>query len=517
MEKVSKKTFFLIWVVLGLAALVVIWFLPWRFQTNDDVLMMWLVSGAYTGTPESYAVFIHPLLSWVFSKLYTFFPEIRWYPLTWFGTMYFSYFGLLKVIFKANLPTATSQVICSLFLCLLVHFALFLQFTIVAGFATLSGFSLLLFFKKELKISDWLFPFLLLSLAILIRWEAFVLVGIGFLSYSLLANFNTIRKRNFPLILVTCMFLVGYFSKVIWENTSDYSEFVKYNQARAAVSDHPVTYRTLAEDRIDPGSRWFYFSHWMMDGDEISISDLKSRKLILDRELMSFQQIQSSFTRLGSVLKVESFKTVFSFILLLGFFFLNYNSKNKLLFFSCWALFFLIFNHFFVLNGRVVILFIFPLAAALLSTPVELKPKLALFISFILFILLGVHLKNTLREIRGRALMQEEFLSLQEKIPSNSPMIMEGYKENYLGINYSMKNPVPFISFGWISKSPFQKKALTKFNLEGIGQAEKFYLVGVDVNEEFFFPNYINTISEGYSLKRRTNFANFILFEYQSN
>jgi hypothetical protein len=65
--------------IFGLLALASVWFLPWRFQVNDDVLMMWLVSGAYTGTPETYAVFIHPILSWIFSRLYAAFPFVNWY------------------------------------------------------------------------------------------------------------------------------------------------------------------------------------------------------------------------------------------------------------------------------------------------------------------------------------------------------------------------------------------------------------------------------------------------------
>ncbi|MEP1087428.1 MAG: hypothetical protein ABJH01_12185, partial [Algoriphagus sp.] len=95
MEKVSATHFLRFWAVLGLFALVLIWFLPWRFQTNDDELMMWLVSGAYTGTPESYAVFIHPILSWIFSELYTALPDVPWYPLTWFGVLYLSYLGIV--------------------------------------------------------------------------------------------------------------------------------------------------------------------------------------------------------------------------------------------------------------------------------------------------------------------------------------------------------------------------------------------------------------------------------------
>jgi len=46
-----------------------------------------LVSGAYTGEPESYAVFIHPILSWCFSKTLYFFslqsPGILWPGFRW--------------------------------------------------------------------------------------------------------------------------------------------------------------------------------------------------------------------------------------------------------------------------------------------------------------------------------------------------------------------------------------------------------------------------------------------------
>jgi hypothetical protein len=141
MEKIGARSLFRFWAILGLLAMIVIWFLPWRFQTNDDELMMWLVSGAYTGTPESYAVFIHPILSWYFSKLYTFFPSVPWYPLSWFAVMYLSYLVFLNLVWKKNSELIMKQ-IWSLFLfAFLIHFTFSLQFSIVSAFAVSAGIS----------------------------------------------------------------------------------------------------------------------------------------------------------------------------------------------------------------------------------------------------------------------------------------------------------------------------------------------------------------------------------------
>jgi hypothetical protein len=91
---------------------------------------------------------------------------------------------------------------------------------------------------------------------------------------------------------------------------------------------------------------------------------------------------------------------------------------------------------------------------------------------------------------------------------------MEGYKENYLGISYDLENQVPILSLGWISNSPFQKQKLQNIGLNSLKETKEFYLLGVDVNDEYFFPEYMNYISEGFRLESKTELDNFILFHY---
>jgi hypothetical protein len=515
MEKISSQQFFRFWAILGFSAVILIWFLPWRFQTNDDELMMWLVSGAYTGTPESYAVFIHPLLSWLFSKLYTFFPAIPWYPMTWFGVMYVSYVVFLRLVWGNSKTKNYHNLSALVTFCLLVHFLLFLQFTIVAGFLAFSGYYVLVFSpEKEFRKSSF-FPWILLSFSILIRWESFVLISFGVGLYLVIFKSDFLKKHMLHIGILVMLFIVLVSGKTLWENNSEYAEFRSYNKARAAVSDHPVTFRLLTEERIESNSEWFYFSHWMMDDDSISTEKLTERKRKLDKELGSLIQIESSFSRLRNVLKTEVFKSVFSLFILIGFAFAKGTIPQKTSFFLIWVSFLLVFNHFYILNGRVIILFVLPFALPVISAAIDISRSTLMIWVTLLSILLAIHFKNFLTEGKGRAIMQSEFNAVLRQIPPKSLIVLEGYKENYLGILYSQSNPVPFLSFGWISKSPFQSKALQRFNLEEIGATNSFYLVGVDVHEEFFFPLYMNSRFGEFSVAQKTNFANFILFEYQ--
>lgn len=516
MEKIKSKHFLVFWSLLGAGAMIIIWFLPWRFQVNDDEIMMWLVSGAYTGTPESYAVFIHPLLSWIFSKCYSYAPSIPWYPLTWFMVIWLSFFAFILVLNQSKIGSNERNVLALFTLCLFLHFALFLQFTIVAGIAGFTG--LLLFFRiNEKKNNRFLFSFILISASLLIRWESFVLILLSFWLYLLIYKSVTKIQISLKWHLVPFLILVLFLgSKILWERQSEYSDFIEYNKARAAVSDHPISYRLTAENKLEMDSKWFFFSQWMMEDKLYSVVDLKERKSVLDSELFSIEQFENSLLRLILVMKTEAFKSLFSGILVTFLLFGFNASKKSLIFLGSWLLFFLVFNHFFVLNGRVIILFFLPFLFPLVLDPhLRLLNKRFLVVSsYIIVLLFSYHVLNFFREAAARKIMKMEFLKLTATIPKGSLLVLEGYKENFLGINYSRENPVPFLSLGWISHSSFQQMKLQKFNLKQISDAEEFYLLGVDQNIEFFFADYMEFLGGNYKLDSKVHDENFILFHY---
>ncbi|WP_425639487.1 hypothetical protein ACPUEN_07570 [Algoriphagus yeomjeoni] len=517
MEKIKSNSFVLICSLIAAAAMITIWFLPWRFQVNDDEIMMWLVSGAYTGTPESYAVFIHPILSWTFSKLYTFFPSVPWYPLTWFLVIWLSFVALTLSLNQSKIRLNEKILLVLFSLCLFLHFALFLQFTIVAGIAGFSGLLLLLCIGGVKKLPLFFFSLILISTSLLIRWESFVLILLSFGLYILI--FKSVREilNSLTWYLLPVLILVAILtSKILWEKQSEYSDFIQYNKARAAVSDHPISYQLSLERDLEINSKWFFFSQWMMEDERYPITDLKERKSELDVELFSFDQVWNSLYRLFLVMKTEAFKSIFSFMLVAYLIFAFNASKKILIFLSLWMLFFLVFNHFFILNGRVIILFFLPFLFLSVVEPHlnAMSSKFSIIASLLLLLFFSFHILNFFSEAKARKIMQKEFLKLTAIIPKGSLLVIEGYKENFLGIDYTKENPVPFLSLGWISQSPFQHKKLQHFNLEQISDADEYYLLGVDLNKEFYFSDYMRFLKENYKLESKVEEENFILFHY---
>ena len=68
--------------VLLLAALALYGF---DYTVNDDVAMVTILNGSYTGTPDAHAIFLKYPLSWVIAALYTLLPAVSWYRVVLLG------------------------------------------------------------------------------------------------------------------------------------------------------------------------------------------------------------------------------------------------------------------------------------------------------------------------------------------------------------------------------------------------------------------------------------------------
>lgn len=514
MELINRKKFVFFWLGIGALSLIIVAFFPWRFQVNDDVLMMWLVSGAYTGTPESYAIFLHPLLSWGFSKVYSSFPSIYWYEFIWFFSIYLSFALLICRISKIKTSRLTIDPLAFFILLISLHFGIFPQFTYVAGFA---AFAALVILTHNESDSPNALAFVLLALAIMIRWESAVLIFLGYLFYI----FATREKicslkffRKFDKIILLFTILLG--SKLIYEINSPYSDFLKFNRIRAAVIDHPVFYQEVKNKEIPEGSGLFFFSRWYFEDPGITEADLREKKRDLDTEFWSFDYTLESFVRLWEFQRIEAFK---SFLILGILFFLFLTIKRSpflLLFFVSWMLFFLIFNHFYLIHGRVNILFFLCLLFPVFRVDcIHFERRWVVIIALIFSVALGFHFFNFLKEAKGRAIMDSEFTALQNLLSPSIPLIVEGYSENKWRFKFSSLNPVPFISTGWISRSDFQKKALQRMGISSFAAIEKFAFITPTVNNEIVFPDYMNHAFGAFVQTDSVRTDNFILLQFE--
>jgi hypothetical protein len=515
----TGNRFVLFWSILGAAGFIFIWNLPWRFQVNDDVIMMWLVSGAYTGEPESYAVFIHPILSWLFSELYTLNPDFNWYGFTWFFVLALSFFLVISRLSTSSSQPLVRHFLAIFFLVMIIHLCIFPQFTLVSGLAAFASF--LQLFSNDGKRPAWLaiIGFFLFTLACLIRWESVVLVGLGFSLFHLSWHSWEILRTKIPVLLVLLLVFSGLLiGKIRWEKQSEYADFLRFSKIRSGVIDHPVFRSEVVDMKLEPDSDFFYFSRWFFEGENPTEKELLEKKKALDSQLFTFHQVLNSFSRLWDFQKIEAFKSFLS-VLIVGLYFYCVGTKNrKYLRFAIWVVFFLIFNHFFSVQSRVSFLFILCFLFPVFDTQELNIDKRILYLGYAVVILaIGYHFNNFLAEAKGRSIMGEEFSQIQSSRNGSVPLIFEGYQEHNFAIHYSYLSPVPFISTGWVSRSEFQKKALKRFGFEKFEDISQYSLLTPSTNTEIVFPDYMNHAFGDFIQVDSLRTTNFILLHFTKN
>ncbi|TNF40786.1 MAG: hypothetical protein EP311_08385 [Cytophagales bacterium] len=305
------------WSVIMFFSLVLIWFLPWRFQVNDDEMMMWLVSGAYTGNQESYSVFLNPLLSRLFSGLYKLWPNMTWYPLAWFSILFFS-FDTLNRIAISKAASAQHQLIWILILfSFVVHSAFFLQFSVVSALAVTAGLSSRIwkFFKGYRSFGDLKKEDILLFFGFLIREEVAYLLLAGFFGFGFLFGNRKIVFK--ACLLPLLLFLAGSSLTNIWIDFGDFQEFKRHNKLRSEVFDHPML-QLEKEVWKEKDPSLFHFGNGLQDfqRDNLDPERLEAWKVKLDSSRP--QLISPSFFRKALLTYIE--KEHFFILLWVGLF-----------------------------------------------------------------------------------------------------------------------------------------------------------------------------------------------------
>ncbi|KPQ19480.1 MAG: hypothetical protein HLUCCX10_02530 [Algoriphagus marincola HL-49] len=503
---------FLFWAGGLFLALGIIWLLPWRFQTNDDVMMMWLVSGAYTGEPEPYAVFIHPWLSWSFSKIYGLFPETNWYGLTWFAVNFLSAFLLLKKVWISAF-TKIQKHFWSLFIGLLsFHFAFFPQFTLIAGLAALAG--LLTVFDTKSKGFITL-GYVVLLMAFSIRFEAAVLVGLGWAWCAWV--FPEVKAGFFisrGLLLISFAVFLA-FGKWSYQESFVSLDYLDFNQARPKILDHPVFVQQSQEGTIPDSSDWFLVSRWMFEELSLSTEDFMAKKKESDHQLWTWKAFKDGLIRILRVQQTELFKSMLILVLLLSFLLSDLSWRKKILFFGVWVMFYLLFNHFNLLLGRVNLLFFMTFLFPVFNSSLVKKTSRWIYaLIALLCLFLGIHFFNFWKEAKGREQVQQEFFSLLEEKKSDAPVFLEGIMEYIFLKKFSQSQPIPFLSYGWISRSHMQEKAYELRGFSRQSELKEFYLLAFQLPEPLVFPDYMNRISPGFILQSEMKSESLVLLHF---
>ena len=119
--------------------------IDFSFDTNDDLGMISILNGSYTGTPDGHAIFIQYPLGWLIAALYRTGIQVSWYLVVLLGICLLA---MVSVLFRLlrRLPEHRPLVVAG-FLCAVVCLWLFnlLQFTFTTCGAFVAGMTVLAF------------------------------------------------------------------------------------------------------------------------------------------------------------------------------------------------------------------------------------------------------------------------------------------------------------------------------------------------------------------------------------
>lgn len=283
-----------------------------KYEVSDDFIMEMIVSGAYTGSPSPFIMFMHPIIGIVLSILYTFIATINWYFIFQI-TVIFTSLCILSYTFLKYRKDNLSILLFMIFLLFLSNdLYLLVQFTKTATLSLCAGCILMLsnildrntMNKKEIALGILLF-----CVGYMIRNKCIYIV----LFFSVLPIlFHGIQKRfkyidfvklakKAGKVMFPCFFvLVGlsFFSKEFVQRYPAYKEYKEYSAYRSDIVDY--SYYSYEENRTEfekngiSENDFYTLVHWNFgDIEYYDLDKLKTVSTILstyrDRQYMSIK------------------------------------------------------------------------------------------------------------------------------------------------------------------------------------------------------------------------------------
>jgi hypothetical protein len=239
--KIKEKPFLPILIFTSVFFIVAAYFLPIRFEENDDVVMLLLASGSITGTPEFFLVFINSIYGFLVSSLYKILPFVEWYTLLFSFIHILSMSIIITCIIKKQQNFFLKLAFITLFYIIQLYLIQNFQFTTTAALSSIAG--LVLSYNSQNRV-HFLGGIALFVIASLIRFEAAFLVLLIFLPI-IFWDCISVRKIKFTStckyigIAVFIAVLCKYADSYIVKQNPQMHEYVTYNKLRGNIHDNP--------------------------------------------------------------------------------------------------------------------------------------------------------------------------------------------------------------------------------------------------------------------------------------
>lgn len=233
--KANKLLFSLLYSLV--LVIVTLFFIPIRFEENDDVVMLLLASGNYTGQFESNLIFINPLYGKIVSFFYCISSDFEWYTLLFVAFHWISLGVISTKLLEMKVSKFVKITLILFFSVIGMNFLMYLQFTTVSMFLCIAVFFMYPFNYSKKKIV--IVSILLLALASLIRPEIVLLLTVSIFPFFLI---NSIRNRNYLDIAIAILFVFLPLISIQLRDklliSEEWSKATTYNRLRAEVTDN---------------------------------------------------------------------------------------------------------------------------------------------------------------------------------------------------------------------------------------------------------------------------------------
>ena len=223
--------------------LIIYKFIPIVYSTNDDRMIAEIVSGQFTGKPESYGIQMTYGFTWFLSKLYEITRSFNWYGIVLIGVQIFSFGAILYRIqsfakkWQGKIYLLTAAILLYLGLWLKVYVQL--TYTTTAAFVGMAA--IFWYATSETNWKNVLMTVLLANIAFCIRPNIFYMfvpaTGLVYL-------WKMFGKKDFKKLTIAAPFIVLAVTAVLFViNAAAYSkdgwmEFSDFFDVRTNVYDY---------------------------------------------------------------------------------------------------------------------------------------------------------------------------------------------------------------------------------------------------------------------------------------
>ena len=263
---------------------------PIAYDTNDDILIVQLLSGYIGGVPQEFPVYSNVILGLLFRYLFNINNQINWVVIFYLVIDFLSIWSLIYTFLSARINLLSKFFGITVIFLFNIYFLSALTYTTISAISSLAGLlaiNSMILEKKTVFSSQYWTGLVFLIIGCLIRFEAACMVVLLFIPLVIfnLKQFLNNRKAVLcillPALIISTSILFNHYYLVSHPAWYDY---VQYNKIHQQLRDTPRSQSLEKSVTLQQSVEWsqndtYLFTYWF-NLDQQVVSESKMRSLV---------------------------------------------------------------------------------------------------------------------------------------------------------------------------------------------------------------------------------------------